>query len=177
MLTIVIWSWDFEDNADDDGVDDDVSISMMMMIGGSAWAAVWLCRRQTRSHRPAEAAILTHYSGGRDDATIGRYNSVLAILYISVVQHTFGQHWHISVKIARIIRCSNLIAMINSLATVQQWQLLRFHSCHLLWMNPTWYATAFRDVFFCPNKTPLMNATDCRSFFCEPRRVKWHYDW
>ena len=69
-----------------------VSIPMMMMIGGSAWAAVWLCRRQTRSHRPAEAAILTHYSGGRDDATIGRYNSVLAILYISVVQHTFGQH-------------------------------------------------------------------------------------
>ena len=70
-----------------------VSISMMMMIGGSLGGGVAvLCRRQTRSHRPAEAAILTHYSGGRDDATIGRYNSVLAILYISVLQHTYGQH-------------------------------------------------------------------------------------
>ena len=70
-----------------------VSISMMMMIGGSLGGGVAvLCRRQTRSHRPAEAAILTHYSGGRDDATIGRHNSALAILYISVLQHTYGQH-------------------------------------------------------------------------------------
>ena len=88
----------------------------------AAWVARWLWRRQTRSHRPAEAAILTHYSGGRDDATIGRYNSVLAILYISVLQHTYGQHWHISLKIAWIIHCSGLNAMIRCFNKTQSRQ-------------------------------------------------------
>ena len=174
MLTIVIWSWDFDgednDDDDDDGVDDDglyLDDDDDRRQPGRRCGCAGGRQGHTALQRPPY--LHTTLVGGMmpqlEDTTVSLqyFTSPSSNTPMGNID-TF--HWRLPESSTALAWMPWLDVLTRrNLDKVQQWQLLHFHSCHLLWMNPRWYATEFRDVFFCPPKTLLMNTTNYRFFF------------
>ena len=164
MLTIVIWSWDFDgqdNDDDDDGVDDDGLYldddDDRRQPGRRCGCAVPEADKVTPPCRGRHTYTLLWWEGWCHNWKIQQ--CPCNTLHLRPPTHlwaTYTFHWRLPESSTALAWMPWLDVLTRrNLDNMQQWQLLHFHSCHLLWMNPTWYATAFRNVFFCPPKNTI----------------------